>query len=183
MRGFCPSCVARRMTALTAHLTDDVFPAVRARQWVLSLPHRVRYLLAWDHELCRAVVGVFLRAVMGFLRDRARARGIVGGRSGAVAVVQRFGAALNLNVHALVLDRIFTLDAAGAATFRQAEPVRAPRRHAHRRGFDLHAAIVAPAGHARRLERLCRYALRPPVAEDRLQVTSDEHVVLRLRHR
>jgi len=60
-------------------------------------------------------------------------------------------------------------------------------RHRPTRGpilqFDLHAAIVAPAGHARRLERLCRYALRPPVAEDRLQVTSDEHVVLRLRHR
>ncbi|MCX6538111.1 MAG: hypothetical protein NT151_04135 [Acidobacteria bacterium] len=33
------------------------------RQWVLSLPHRVRYLLAWDHDLCRAVVAVFLRAV------------------------------------------------------------------------------------------------------------------------
>ena len=60
---------------------------------------------------------MFLRTVMGFLRDRARARGILGGRSGAVAVVQRFGAALNLNVHvlALVLDGVFTLDATGAA--------------------------------------------------------------------
>jgi len=26
------------------------------RQWVLTVPHRARYLLAWDHELCRAVL-------------------------------------------------------------------------------------------------------------------------------
>src|SRR5439155_7379806 len=26
-------------------------------EWVLSLPYRLRYLLAWDHDLCRAVVG------------------------------------------------------------------------------------------------------------------------------
>ncbi len=32
----------------------------------------MRYLLAWDHALCRAVVGVFMRAVLGFLRRRAR---------------------------------------------------------------------------------------------------------------
>lgn len=265
-RGFCPSCGARRMTALTAHLTDQVFPAVPVRQWVLSLPHRVRYLLAWDHDLCRAVVAVLLGAVMGFLRDRAGERGIRGGRSGAVAVVQRFGAALNLNVHvhALVLDGVFSLDAAGALVFHEAEPpsdeevgrvleivalrverlldrrghgvdedgfapdrwaeeapalasmaaaavlgraatgpragarirrgadgrddgeaepARAPCRHAHHRGFDLHAGILAPAGHTRRLERLCRYALRPPVAEERVQVTPDRQVVLRLRHR
>ena len=120
-RGFCPSCGARRMTALTAHLVDHVFPTVPVRQWILSLPHRVRYLLAWDHGLCRAVTAVFLRAVMGLLRDRATDRGVTNGRSGAVAVVQRFGAALNLNVHihALVLDGVFALEADGRPAFRE----------------------------------------------------------------
>ena len=120
-RGFCPSCGARRMTALTAHLVDHVFPPVPVRQWVLSLPHRVRYLLAWDHDLCRAVTAHFLRAVMGFLRDRAADRGVANGRSGAVAVVQRFGAALNLNVHvhALVLDGVFALEGDGRPSFRE----------------------------------------------------------------
>ena len=66
----------------------------------------------WDHELCRAVTGVALRTVLGFLRRRARGEGIAGGRSGAVTIVQRFGGALNLNVHlhALVLDGVFTVD-------------------------------------------------------------------------
>ena len=97
------------MAERSAHLVDHVFPDVPVRQWVLSLPHRLRYLLAWDHELCRAVVGVSLRAVLGFLRHRARRDGIADGRSGAVAIIQRFGGALNLNVHlhALVLDGVF----------------------------------------------------------------------------
>lgn len=41
----------------------------------------------------------------------------------------------------------------------------APRPwHARIRGFDLHAAVAVPAGACDRLERLCRYALRPAVA-------------------
>ena len=51
-----------------AHLADRVFPRVPVRQWVLSLPPRLRYRLAWDHALCRAVVGRPMRAILGFLR-------------------------------------------------------------------------------------------------------------------
>ena len=41
---------------------------------------------------CRAVVGAFIRAVIGFLRRRARAaEGGWDGRGGAVAIVHRFG--------------------------------------------------------------------------------------------
>ena len=85
------------------------------RQWVLSLPHRLRYRLAWNHDLCRAVVAVHVRTVLGFLRHVARQAGVVDGRGGAVAIVQRFGGALNLNVHvhALVIDGVFATDGAG----------------------------------------------------------------------
>ena len=57
-RGFCPSCGGRRMTEGAARLVDGILPHVPVRQWVLSLPHRLRYLIAWDHELCRAVLNV-----------------------------------------------------------------------------------------------------------------------------
>jgi Putative transposase len=63
-----------------------------------------------------------------------------------VAIIQRFGAALNLNVHALVLDGVYAED-----------------------GF--HAAVVVPGRDRARLERVCRYALRPPVAHDRIRLT------------
>ena len=37
-------------------------PWVPVRQWVLTLPHRRRNRLAWDHALCRAVLGVYAGA-------------------------------------------------------------------------------------------------------------------------
>ena len=53
-RGFCPSCGGRRMAEQAAKLVDHVLPHVPARQWVLTLPYRLRYLLARNHQLCRA---------------------------------------------------------------------------------------------------------------------------------
>ncbi len=70
-RGFCPSCGGRRMAELAAHLVDGVLGGLPVRQWVLTLPYRLRYALAWDHRLCRAVLAVFVRAVLGFERRRA----------------------------------------------------------------------------------------------------------------
>ncbi len=105
-RGFCPSCGGRRMAERAAHLVDAVLPDVPVRQWVLSLPYRLRYQLAWRHDVCRGVIRVFMAAVLRQLRDIARQ---AGGRGGGVAIIQRFGGALNLNihVHALVLDGVF----------------------------------------------------------------------------
>ena len=118
-RGVCPSCAGRRMTARAADLVDRVLPNVRHRQWVLSLPFWLRWRCAWDHELTRAVLAVFLRAVFGFQQRRAALRGVLGGRTGSVTVVQRFGGALNLNVHfhSLVPDGVFAEDADGALRF------------------------------------------------------------------
>jgi hypothetical protein len=41
------------MTEFAARLVDEVLPRVPVRQWVLSVPYRLRYLLAWDHALAR----------------------------------------------------------------------------------------------------------------------------------
>jgi hypothetical protein len=100
------------MTERAAHLVDHVFPRVPVRQWVLSLPHRLRYRLAWDHNLCRAVAGCAMRAILGFLRRRARDAGVRDGRGGAVTIVQRFGGALNTNIHfhTLAIDGVFWKD-------------------------------------------------------------------------
>jgi hypothetical protein len=54
-------------------------------------------------------------------------------------------------------------------------------RHAHSEGFDLHANVAVRAGETERLEQLCRYILRPPVAQDALELAPDGRVVLRLR--
>ena len=51
------------MAESAAHLVDHVFPRVPVRQWVLSLPIRLRFILAYDAELCSKVLNVFIREV------------------------------------------------------------------------------------------------------------------------
>ncbi len=98
-RGVCPSCAGRRMADTAAHWRDHVLPRVPMRQWVLSLPFPLRLLLAYDPRRCTEVLGIFLRTLFSWQRLRARRMGIPGGQSGAVTAIQRFGSALNLNVH------------------------------------------------------------------------------------
>jgi len=60
----------------------------------------------------------------------------------------------------------------------------APRAwHARLSGFDLHAAVAVRAGARDRLERMCRYALRPAVGQERLRVSPEGQVVVDLRRR
>jgi hypothetical protein len=66
-----------------------------------------------------------------------------------------------------------------ASTVTAAPPKR--RRQARLGGFDLHANTSVRAKNRRKLERLCRYLLRPPVAEDRLSFGPDGSVLLRLK--
>ncbi|MBW2223340.1 MAG: transposase, partial [Deltaproteobacteria bacterium] len=79
----------------------------------------LRYRLAWDHELCRAVLAVYTRALLGFYRKRAKASGHRGGRTGTVTVIQRFGGALNLNVHfhTLAVDGVLVREPNGSLRF------------------------------------------------------------------
>jgi Putative transposase/Transposase zinc-binding domain len=260
----CPSCCGRRMAELAAHLVDGVLGGLPVRQWVLTLPFRLRYRLAYDHRLCRAVLGVFVRALLGFEQRRARVLG-VRGRAGSVTAIQRCGSALNANPHfhtllaegvfeeqpdgshrfvplrepptdvevarllaavrgriihllrrhdidlegssddgrsdplalespvlaqvqgASVLGRVATGPRAGQRVLRLGSDPTAPPvttggpRHAHIEGFDLHANAAVRAGENERLEHLCRYILRPPVAQDALEWTPDGKVLLRLR--
>ena len=45
-RGVFPSCNGRRMAQRAAHLVDHVIPPVTVRQWVISVPKRLRCFLA-----------------------------------------------------------------------------------------------------------------------------------------
>ena len=257
-RGFCPSCGGRRMADTAAWLVDRVLPFVPVRQWVLTLPFPLRFRMAYDAGLTSDVLRIFLRAVFSSLRRRACGkRPIFRPQGGAVTFVQRFGDALNLNVHfhALVLDGVY--EAGGRGAFHPAPPPdrqeleRVLRRVARRLGklldwrnleeslladdqpllagladasirgriatggrsgrgvqrlgdridpeemeddaaqaacvagggFSLHAGVVVPAGDRTRLEHLCRYVARPPVATERLSSLPDGRLLYRLKRR
>jgi hypothetical protein len=64
----------------------------------------------------------------------------------------------------------------------EVRPVTLGPCHANVEGFDLHAGRVVPAGQRERLERLCRYTLRPPIAQTRLRVDEEGQVWVTLQH-
>jgi hypothetical protein len=107
------------------HLVHDVFPRIPVRQWVLSFPRRLRFRAARDPRVASRLLDVFTRAVFAWQRRRARRLGVAEPRIGGVTAVQRFGSAVDLNVHfhTLVPDGVFDLAGPGPARF---VPIRAP---------------------------------------------------------
>ena len=115
-RAFCPSCLGRRMAQTSAHLVDFILPRVPYRQFVLSLPIPLRFLLAYDAEMCGVVLRLFLRVVFGWQRRAAkRELGLRNMRDihcGAVTAIQRAGGAANLNLHyhSILADGVYVRD-------------------------------------------------------------------------
>ena len=68
-RGVCPSCNTRRMVETAAHLCDHVFPRLPVRQWVLSVPKRLRYFMQRDGAVLNMVLRIFLRVIAQSLQD------------------------------------------------------------------------------------------------------------------
>ena len=156
---------------------------VPVRQWVLSLPFALRYRLAYDAPLTSAVLGIFMRALFGSLRRRARKQWNVKGNEvkwkqakgregegerveagkgegeqcGAVTFVQRFGGALNLNIHfhCLVLDGVYAAGPKGKLRFHplpppsDAEVARVAGQVAQRDCPDARAPGAGPRGRIR----------------------------------
>ncbi len=285
-RGFCPSCLGRRMADTAVHLVERVIPEVPVRQWVCSLPWRLRVLLGYDRRLCAAVLEVFVIELSRSLKRRAkRSLGlatVAQARTGAVSVmhfvpsalrrppwtpstawtpsnpVQRGDSGLRLNVHfhVLALDGVYvceepsallvfhplpaptvdevadvakrtalrvkkilerhgrSLDGTGDLDTHDAQPseqlalsacygaaaaglgldgkragqpllrvvdpgrARDAEPFAEVMGFNVHAEVAIPAHDRARLERLCRYMCRPPIAQERLE----EHPSGKLRY-
>jgi ribosomal protein S27E len=97
-RGFCPSCGARRMAEGAALLVDEVLPREPLRPWVLSVPFALRYLFAVNPAVMGQVLGIVTRAIASHLISAAGYHHDTA-QTGAVTLIQRFGSALNLNIH------------------------------------------------------------------------------------
>jgi hypothetical protein len=116
-RGFCPSCLGRRMNDLACHLVQRVIPQVPTRQWVCSLPFRLRYLCGYDRELCAEVLGAFVGELRRSLAWRAKRllglASVAQAQTGTITFVQRSDSGLRLNVHfhVLALDGVYVRDA------------------------------------------------------------------------
>ena len=96
-RGACPSCNAKRMAETAAHLVDHVIPHVPVRQFVLSVPKRLRPFL---HILLRALQATLREACPTAPTDAS---------FGAISFLHRFGSSLNphFHYHLCVVDGLF----------------------------------------------------------------------------
>jgi hypothetical protein len=251
------------MDETAAHLVDRVLPPTPVRQWVLSLPHAVRFYLAKDATLITGVLKIFIDEIFRDYRRRSR---IKGARCGGVTSIQRYGGAVNLNVHfhSLLLDGVYAMDATtGAFRFRRVEapspqsierlagvlrkrilgylarkgcfvgevqgseggaaeesqestlmeavqaaavrewiafsdpprpvpkigqreewsldPMPEKMLCARSEGFSLHAGVRVAAADREGLERVCRYVLRPPFAEERIERLPDGRIAYGFR--
>ena len=257
-RGICPSCGARRMAESAALLVDGVLPERPIRQWVLTFPFQLRFLFASYPEIMSKVLGIVYRVLSTHLAHKGGFKAC-DVKSGAVTLIQRFGSALNLNIHyhMLFLDGVYVnhhdkvrfvrtkaptiseltvlvhrisqrvgafLERRGllvrdmetsylmfdepseedellqnvlghSITYRVAtgpqqgqkvltlqtiapQPVEeeSSDRVAKVSGFSLHAGVMAESHERKKLEHLCRYITRPPIAEQRLSLTSTGNV-------
>ena len=117
-RGVCPSCNTGRMVETAAHLTDHVFPRLPVRQWVLSVPKRLRYFMQRDGAVLNMVLRIFLRVIAQTLQDHcpgAQTADMATLHIGAVAFIHRFGSSLNAHVHfhVCVVDGVFEATESG----------------------------------------------------------------------
>ena len=108
-RGFCPSCGARGMPESAKLLVDDVLNGYPVRQWVLSLPIPLRLLLARYPKHLSNIMQIIHRAIATDIIHRAEYLKKQA-NTGAVTYIQRFGSALNLNIHfhMLFLEGVIT---------------------------------------------------------------------------
>src|SRR6266436_5493770 len=100
-RGFCPSCAARRMAQTAAHLVECVLPWVPTRQWVVSVPVPLRYWMASSQDLTAKVHTIIRTTISQYYVNQAVTHGVPREKvqPGSVTFIQRFGSAINLNVH------------------------------------------------------------------------------------
>jgi len=110
-RGFCPSCGARRMTDSATLLVDEILPHQPMRQWVLSVPFPLRFLFARNPRIMTRALAIVYRAIATHLTRKAGFTKPTA-QTGAVTLIQRFGSALNLNIHfhMLFLDGVYSSD-------------------------------------------------------------------------
>jgi len=105
----CPSCQGRRMMDLSIHLVDQVLPRVPYRQWTLTFPRTIRFLMARDKKLLSKLFKMAMSTIFSWQRKQVKSEGFEQIYPGAVAFIQNTGSVLNLHYHShsIVFDGVF----------------------------------------------------------------------------
>ena len=114
------------MVETAAHQVDHVFPPrvgdlgeVPVRQWVLSLPKRLRYFLYHNPKITGKVLRIFLDEIRKQLVQYVQTDSESPVKIGGVSFIHRFGSSLNAHVHfhCVIIDGVFVKDSDSQITF------------------------------------------------------------------
>ena len=122
-RHFCPSCHQKRVIEFGEHLHEEVLEDVPHRQWVFSIPKRLRPYFMYDRKLLAKLSRCAWNVLSEYLKASITVNdpipGLVAGRTccspmqpGCVIAVQTFGEFINFNphLHIIATDGCFCTD-------------------------------------------------------------------------
>jgi len=187
-RGVCPSCNTRRMAETAAHLVDHVFPRLPVRQWVLSVPKRLRYFMQRDGAALNMVLRIFLRVslnehvhfhvcVLDGVFEEVADDVVVGGEPSPPSVIFHPASAIDTAAVTQAQADLRRRILRGFVGRGLLESCDAKEMLAYQHsGFSVDAGVCIEAHDRAALERLLRYCARPPFAMDRLRKEGDSLV-------
>jgi hypothetical protein len=112
------------MVEATTHLVENVLPVVPYRQFVVSFAIPMRYWLQAGRKLYAKIHKIMIKQIHKYYIEKASAKGIKDLKPGSISFTQRWGSALNLNVHCHILcpDGVYT-NIGDGPRFRNIDPI------------------------------------------------------------
>lgn len=204
-RSCCPSCDQKRSLLLAYRLKDEVLAVVPHRQWVFTIPKRLRVYFRYDRKL----LGKLCRAAYDTVCDVFRLE--IDGDCGVpamVGAVQTFGDLIHWHphIHAIVPEGVFTVSGHfvhipdiwkhRAAEFWQervfallldehkiTDEIAGNMRGWKHSGFSVDNSVRINAGDQAGMQRLIEYVSRCPFSLARMvSLTKDGEILYRAAH-
>ena len=205
-RCLCPSCHQKRILELGMHIVEDVCFPVPHRQFVWTIPKRLRIFFRFDRSLLKELPKLASQVVKEVYQAVLDRDDIA---PGMMAAVQSFGelAHFHPHIHALVTDGAFTSDGnfiplpkIAAEPFLKlweqkvfslllkegkiTQDVVDNMRNWKHSGFSVNKNVLIRANDSAGLERLVQYISRCPFSLERIiKLTDTDHVVYKAEHK
>lgn len=199
-RCICPSCSQKRTLLFGMHVADDVCLSVPHRQFVWTVPKRLRIFFRYHRDLLQQLPALAWQSILQTYRALLGEDATPGG----ILAIQTFGSLMHFHphIHGLVTDGAFTPDGrfhpipvnlthepfrriwednvfrllldAGRIDQSVVSQIRSWRHS----GFSVDRSVHTPAGNRDGLERLAQYMARSPFSLTRLlRITRTGQVV------
>ena len=199
-RCLCPSCHQKRALLIADRIARDVCEPVPHRQFVLTIPKRLRIFFRFDRRLLGELSRLAWETVLEVSRAALDHPDLV---PGMVATIHTFGELIHWHphIHALVSDGAFAPDGMlipmppiDAQVFEKlwqkkvfdlllkenkiTETLVTQMKLWRHSGFSVHSALRLEAGALKGLQRLARYMLRCPFSLARMIRVNDRGQVV-----